>query len=840
MSKRHLAATHGAANNSSSFNQVFTGRVLGHKDGFGFMQRDEGEPAGDDIFLPAKALRHVLHGDRVRVRVVGTDNRGRLEGEVLDVLEHRTHNVVGRLVKEGSRWVVAPEDQRLKHDILIDAADTLGAQSGQVVVATITQYPNESSPARGKVTELLGDVDDPGMEIEIAVRKFDVPHVFSEAAMTLAESLPSTVQTSDLAGRVDLRDVRLVTIDGEDARDFDDAVYCEPHAPNGGWRLLVAIADVSHYVLNGNALDIDAQERTTSVYFPRRVIPMLPEKISNGLCSLMPKVDRLCMVADMVISADGLVQAYQFYPAVMHSAARLTYNQVWAALSESKISKKNENPAYTVLEELQHLYAVFQAFLGARKQRGAIEFETTETYFISNDAGHIESIEARSRNDAHRLIEECMLAANVCAANMLATHEQETLYRVHEGPTPQKLDALREYLKTIGLQLGGGDTPKGTDYAVLMAKVHAREDAVALQSIVLRSMQQAVYSPDNQGHFGLSYDAYAHFTSPIRRYPDLLVHRALKAVLAGRVYSPTQSASDPIMPLHKKKVLPKKEHDKTLKKPLDAKVHAAWARLGTLCSAYERRADEASRDVESWLKCQYMQQFMGEVFSGTITGVASFGCFVQLDGLFVEGSVHITELGAEYFQHIEASHELRGSRTGKRYVVGQTVHVQVARVDLEARRIELKLTQADVALKAGGLLQANPKLLPASELANKPAKPSTQKATTARKTKTTKAPSVASVTPASNSLTATPVTPSKAKSRKNGPLEPKAQPQPKVKVKAITKPAKPIKPVTQITRQGKKASNTSSKKAPEVQDTKVAAPVKKGATKQKAALLKVR
>ena len=833
MSKRHFAGSASAPQSSNSLNQILTGRVLGHRDGFGFMQRDEGEPAGDDIFLPAKALRHVLHGDRVRVRIVGLDNRGRLEGEVLDVLEHRTHSVVGRLVKESGRWVVAPEDQRLKHDILIDASQLGGAVNGQVVVATITDYPTDTTPARGVVSELLGEVDDPGMEIEIAVRKFDVPHVFSEAALAFADSLPSTVQTIDLAGRIDLRDVNLVTIDGEDARDFDDAVYCEP-TESGGWRLLVAIADVSHYVRNGNPLDSDAQERTTSVYFPRRVIPMLPEKISNGLCSLKPKVDRLCMVADMVVSSDGLVEAYQFYPAVMHSAARLTYNQVWQALSESKVSKKTSNPAYGVLPELHHLYALFQAFLGARKQRGAIEFETTETYFVTNDAGQIDSIEARTRNDAHRLIEECMLAANVCAADMLAVHEQEALYRVHEGPTPPKLDALREYLKTLGLQLAGGESPSAKDYAALMAKVNAREDAPALQSIVLRSMQQAVYSPDNAGHFGLAYDAYAHFTSPIRRYPDLLVHRALKAVLAGRVYSPIQTAADPVMPLHKKKkpTVNDRADKKEAKKPLDAKVHAAWARLGTLCSAYERRADEASRDVESWLKCQYMQQHLGEVFSGTVTGVASFGLFVVLDGLYVEGSVHITELGAEYFQHIEVSHELRGSRTGKRYVVGQTVHVQVARIDLEARRIELKLTQADVALKAGGELKANPKLLPEETQASKPAKASkgvAKKATPSPRTKVAlKTTQTKAQTPVLD-VKPPPAAPSK-KSSAN---------KPKQVVQAPAKATKAAKPVTQVIKQGKKANNSGAKKSAAVV-SKAPVPARKKDSAQKAALLKGR
>jgi ribonuclease R len=406
---------------------------------------------------------------------------------------------------------------------------------------------------------------------------------------------------------------------------------------------------------------------------------------------------------------------------------------------------------------------------------------------------------------------------------MLATHEQETLYRVHEGPTPPKLDALREYLKTLGLQLAGGESPTAKDYAALMSKVNAREDAAALQSIVLRSMQQAIYSPDNAGHFGLAYDAYAHFTSPIRRYPDLLVHRALKAVLAGRVYSPIQTAADPVMPLHKKKKSPASERSdkKEAKKPLDAKVHAAWARLGTLCSAYERRADEASRDVEAWLKCQYMQQHMGEVFSGTITGVASFGLFVVLDGLYVEGSVHITELGAEYFQHIEVSHELRGARTGKRYTVGSTVHVQVARIDLEARRIELKLTQADVALKPSGELKANPTLLPVQALTQKPSKPSKAVAKKAAAAKPAK-----SVKPA---VTVEPDAP--APNKKTTPAKQAKAAKPPVKQAA--------KPVTQVIKQGKKAKNSGAKNTGESVAKKTTT-AKKASPKQKAALLKGR
>lgn len=701
------------------YNQLFIGHVIAHKEGFGFMQRDATEPEGDDIFLPAHTLRYVLHGDWVRVRVTHINTRGRLEGEVIEILKYNTHHLVGRLLKEHGQWIVSPEDQRIHYDIFIDPSHIKNAIHGQVVVVTITHYPNDTRRAQGIITEILGNMNDPGIEIEIAVRKFNIPYIFSEKALHYAEHLPDTIQAIDWDNRIDLRDIHLITIDGEDARDFDDAVYCEPigNQSNHDWRLLVAIADVSYYVSSGNPLDIDAQERTTSVYFPRKVIPMLPEKISNGLCSLMPHVDRLCMVADMVVSNEGIIKAYQFYPAIMHSRARLTYNQVWQVLSQknNKDTTINNNPAYTVFNEIHHLYSVFQAFLNARKQRGAIEFETTETQFIFNSIGGIETIQARVRNDAHRLIEECMLAANVCAANMLTTYNQTALYRIHEGPTPNKLDTLRKFLNHLGLQLSGGNNPTANDYAQLMQIINTRKDAQALQSIILRSMQQAVYTPDNVGHFGLSYKAYTHFTSPIRRYPDLLVHRTIKAILSNEVYAPIQTAKDPnILNTKKKTVSPhthlsnpsNKFNQSIAYKPLqnsnvvsslntantsEPLNHKAWKKLGILCSTYERRADEASRDVISWLKCQYMQTYIGEPFKGIITGVANFGLFVTINDLYVEGSVHVTELGADYFQYIETTHELYGSKTGIRYTIGQTVYVQVICIDLESRRIELKL-----------------------------------------------------------------------------------------------------------------------------------------------------
>ena len=510
------------------------GRVSSHRDGYGFLIPDD---AGDDIFLPEKEMQKVLNGDRVQARIVGTDRRGRPEGTIVEVVARANTHVIGRLLNENGAWVVAPEDKRISQDILL-AGSPGNAKAGQVVSVELTEQPSRYTQPVGKIVEVLGDIDDPGMEIEIAVRKFGVPHEFSEAAKKLAAKLPSEVRAADLNERVDLRDVPLVTIDGEDARDFDDAVYCEPVkiGRSAGFRLIVAIADVSHYVKPNDALDVDALERSTSVYFPRRVIPMLPEKLSNGLCSLNPAVDRLTLVCDAVISAKGEIKAYQFYPAVIHSAARLTYTDVAAVLANTKGTEAAKRPA--LVPHLLNLYDVYKALLQARQARGAIDFETTETYIVCNAAGKIEQILPRTRNDAHKVIEECMLAANVCAADLLERHKHPGVYRVHAAPTKEKLNQVRTFLKQVGLNLGGGDTPSASDYAELMPKIKVRPDAVLLQTMLLRSMQQAVYSPENIGHFGLSYEAYAHFTSPIRRYPDLLTHRAIKAILQGKRYEP--------------------------------------------------------------------------------------------------------------------------------------------------------------------------------------------------------------------------------------------------------------------------------------------------------------
>ncbi len=647
---------------SSSPQTSFYGRLIGHRDGFGFVRPDAG---GDDVFISPKEMLKAMHGDRVSARVVGTDRRGRPEAVILEVVEHANRNLVGRLVNERGILLVVPEDQRIKHDVIVAPVDTMGAEPGQVVSIEIVDPPTRYTPPVGRVIEVLGGVDDPGMEVEIAVRKFDVPHEFSEEALALAKKLPDHVRPKDLKDRIDLRDVAFMTIDGEDARDFDDAVYAEPISGKG-WRLLVAIADVSHYVQSGDALDRDAFSRSTSVYFPRRVLPMLPEKLSNGLCSLNPDVDRLALVCDMVVTTAGEVKAYQFYEAVICSAQRLTYTRAWAAMADPLSEEARKLGPLT--QTLGHLEEVFRVLLAARESRGAIDFDSIETYMQFDANGRIERILPRVRNDAHRLIEECMLAANTCAADIFKRAKRHGLYRVHEGPTPERLRSLREFLKVQGLRLDGGESPEPGDYARLAKEIRARPDSRLIQALLLRSMQQAIYTPENVGHFGLSYEAYAHFTSPIRRYPDLLVHRVIKTIIHNKGhYLPPYGDTGLDDPMHR------------------------WRNIGDHCSGAERRADEASRDVEAWLKCQYMKSRIGEQLRGTVTGVAPFGLFVTLDALYVEGMIHVSELGAEYFQHNEVLHELRGERTGRRFRLYDSLVVQVSRVDLDARRIEFQL-----------------------------------------------------------------------------------------------------------------------------------------------------
>ncbi|ENW1256935.1 TPA: ribonuclease R, partial [Neisseria gonorrhoeae] len=623
-------------------------RVEAHKDGFGFavplMPMDEG-----DFVLYERQMRGVMHGDTVTVRPAGIDRRGRREGTVLDIVERAQSKVVGRFYMDRGVAILEPEDKRLNQSIVLepDGVARFKPESGQVIVGKIEVYPEQNRPAVAKIIEVLGDYADSGMEIEIAVRKHHLPHRFSEACAKSAKKIPDHVRKSDLKGRVDLCDLPLVTIDGETARDFDDAVFAEKVGRN--YRLVVAIADVSHYVRPDDAIDADAQERSTSVYFPRRMIPMLPENLSNGICSLNPDVERLCMVCDMVVTYAGNIKEYRFYPAVMRSHARLTYNQVWKWLSDGI-----GNPHKAQIDTLYKLFKILQK---KRLARGAVEFESVETQMIFDDNGKIEKIVPVVRNDAHKLIEECMLAANVCAADFLLKNKHTALFRNHLGPTPEKLATLREQLGLLGLQLGGGDNPSPKDYAALAEQFKGRPDAELLQVMMLRSMQQAVYEPHCEGHFGLAYEAYAHFTSPIRRYPDLTVHRAIKAVLNRKTYTPNKS----------------------------------WQALGVHTSFCERRADDAGRDVENWLKTYYMRDKVGEIFEGKISGVANFGIFVTLDDIHIDGLVHISDLGEDYFNFRPEIMAIEGERSGIRFNMGDRVAVRVARADLDDGKIDFVL-----------------------------------------------------------------------------------------------------------------------------------------------------
>jgi ribonuclease R len=669
------------------------GTVQGHRDGHGFVIRDDG--AGD-IYLAPNEMRAVLHQDRVKVRIVRHDRRGRPEGRVVEIIERPKLPIIGRLLNEGGIWLVAPEDKRYGQDVLIPRGGTGGAKTGVVVVVELTEPPALFGQPVGRVKEILGEIDDPGMEIAIAVRKYGVPHEFSEACLAQARALPDAVEASDQLDRIDLSDVPLVTIDGEDARDFDDAVYCEPAkvGRGKGWRLIVAIADVSHYVETGSAIDIDAYERATSVYFPRRVIPMLPEKLSNGLCSLNPGVRRLCMVCDMLISTKGEIAAYQFYPAVMFSHARFTYTEVAAILANTRGPEANKRA--DLVAALLHLHDVYRALLTSRKQRGAVDFETTETQIVCDESGRIEKIVPRIRNEAHRLIEEAMLAANVCSADFIRDMNHPGLFRVHEGPTAEKRETLRNYLKALGIGLSMSADPQPRDFQRIADETKGRPDAQQIHSMLLRSMQQAIYTPVNSGHFGLAYEAYTHFTSPIRRYPDLLVHRVIKAVLRGRRYElpelpvPGEAQFKLARRLRRNAVAQGKEGERR-ESPSGSKDDIAWQAAGLHCSANERRADEASRDVEAWLKCKYMREHLGEEYGGVVTAVTSFGLFVTLDDLFVEGLIHISELGGEYFRFDDVRQELRGERSGMRFVIGSRLRVQVSRVDLDGRKVDFRM-----------------------------------------------------------------------------------------------------------------------------------------------------
>jgi ribonuclease R len=629
------------------------GNVIGHPDGYGFLVPEDG---GTDLFLSARQMRQVFHGDRVVACVTGVDARGRREGAIIEVLERRNHSVVGRFFLENLLGIVIPEDKRITQEIMVSPGDEHGARSGQIVVAEIITQPTRRSRPTGRIVETLGDHMAPGMEVEVAVRKHQLPYVWPAEVLAEVQGTESSVPVRARRNREDLRDLPLVTIDGEDARDFDDAVYC---ARDGrGWRLVVAIADVAHYVKPDSALDTEAYIRGNSVYFPERVIPMLPEVLSNGLCSLNPDVDRLCMVCEIQVGTRGKIKDFRFFEGVMRSHARLTYAEVAAILVDK--DKPLRRQYSSLLPHLQELHALFKALQQVRMQRGAVDFELPETRFIFDRQHKIERIVPLGRNDAHRLIEECMLAANVCAAEFLKKHKIPAPYRIHEGPTQEKLSDLREFLRELGLSLGGGANPQPQDYAKLLAAVDARPDSRLIQMALLRSLSQALYSPDNIGHFALGYEHYTHFTSPIRRLPDLQVHRSIKSILRNK----------PVTMSHEEALI-----------------------LGEHCSMTERRADDATRDVARWLKAEYMMDRIGEEFEGIVTGVTNFGIFVELLDLYVDGLVHITALGNDYFHFDPVKHRLTGSRTRKTYRLGDRLRARVVRVDLDEARIDLELVE---------------------------------------------------------------------------------------------------------------------------------------------------
>ncbi|MEC7815501.1 MAG: ribonuclease R [Pseudomonadota bacterium] len=661
---------------------LVTGRVVGHKDGFGFLIPDDG---GSDLFLTARQMRQVFHGDRVAARVDRVDDRGRREGVIVEVLEYRTEQIVGRFFKESGIAFVVPENARINHEILVPDDQAGKAVHGQYVVVKILRQPTIRTQPTGQVIEILGEHMAPGMEIDVAIRSYDIPHSWPPAVGEQAASIPEQVTEKDKQNRVDIRNMRLVTIDDESARDFDDAIFCEPR-PRGGYRLVVAIADVSHYVRPGSPLDEEAIQRGNSVYFPDHVVPMLPEKLSNGLCSLNPDVDRLCMVADMTISAAGNISGYTFYQAVMRSHARLTYNKVSAMLEhpDTEQGYKLSSHYADLLPHLHNLYDLYKLLRRARTERGAIDFETTETKIVFDPERKIEEIVPVHRNDAHKIVEECMLCANVATARFLKKHKMPALYRVHDGPSEERLNNLRLFLGELGLQLGGGDKPTSADYQALLGQIADRPDANVIQMVMLRSLSQAVYSPEEAGHFGLGFASYTHFTSPIRRYPDLIVHRAIKS----RIHNPEVD----------KDVVSPKVHDPELAEyPYD---HARMEQFGEHCSMTERRADDATRDVMAWLKCEFLRDHVGEEFDGVIAAVVPFGFFVELSDIYIEGLVHVSTLSGDYFHHDAAKHRLIGERTAVSFRLGDEVRVKVVRVDLEDRKIDLELISTPKRRKA--------------------------------------------------------------------------------------------------------------------------------------------
>ncbi|WJG25904.1 ribonuclease R [Vibrio furnissii] len=657
--------------------EMVKGYVIGHKDGHGWVRPEGSNNKDNDILLPHHQMRTIIHGDLVLVQPTGTDKRGRKEGRLVRVLEERQTQIVGRFFFEYGYSYVVPDDSRIHQDILIPNELRGGARMGNVVVIEITDRGGRNRGMMGKVVEVLGENMAPGMETQIAIRTHQIPHVWPQDVEQQITGLGEEVPEEAKQGRVDLRALPLVTIDGEDARDFDDAVFCEAKK-GGGWRLWVAIADVSYYVRPNSALDKEAINRGNSVYFPSQVVPMLPEVLSNGLCSLNPQVDRLCMVCEMSISDKGKLSGYKHYEAVMNSHARLTYNKVHDILEGDEELRERYRELVPHLEELHRMYKVLK---GAREQRGAIEFETVETKFIFNAQRKIESIEPLIRNDAHKLIEECMIMANIASASLVEKAKEPSLYRIHEAPGEERLMGFRDFLGELGLDLGGGLEPSPTDYAHLMSQVGERPDKELIQTMLLRSMKQAVYNADNAGHFGLALQRYAHFTSPIRRYPDLLLHRAIKYLIA------------------------KEEGRNQDRWTPTGGYHYSFDDMdyyGEQCSMTERRADDATREVSDWLKCEYMQDHVGEELEGVIANVTGFGFFVRLTELHIDGLVHISTLANDYYQFDPIGQRLIGESFGAIYRLGDVVKVKVLAVNLDDRQIDFELVETSRKLRGEG------------------------------------------------------------------------------------------------------------------------------------------
>jgi ribonuclease R len=635
---------------------LISGRVIGNAEGYGFLVPDTGT---EDVYLSGKVMRSLLNGDRAVVRISGKNRKGKCEGTLVEVLQRANEQIVGRYYKEKKISFVVPDNKRLHQDVFIPNGEEKNAKHGQFVVVKLTRQPDKHTQPVGKIIDVIGDDHSSGIATEVAIRAHEIPHVWPKEVNQEIVSLDEN-KIKIPKDRKDLREIPFVTIDGEDARDFDDAVYCKKEGD--GWILYVAIADVSNYVVPDSALDKEAFNRGTSVYFPDRVVPMLPEILSNGLCSLKPDVDRLAMVCEMKIDSSGQTKEFCFFNAVIKSSARMTYT-IMSDVVVNKDTQLRKQYDYLV-SHLDELYRLYQSMHKARVRTGVLDFDTSESRIIFNDKGKIASIEPMLRNDAHRLIEECMLAANISAAKYLVQKKTPALFRIHDCPKLEKLINLREFLKAFGLSLGGGELPTAKDYAKVIDKIQDRPDTRLIQTVLLRSMPLAYYGEENLGHFGLAFDAYTHFTSPIRRYPDLLVHRAIKSILSLNA-NKSQYNNDSM-------------HD-----------------FGIHCSATERRAEEASRNVVQSLKCEYMKDRIGEVFEGTITGVTGFGLFVELNDVFVEGLVHVTSLPSDYYHHDPVHHHLRGERSGRTYRLSNQIKVKLIRVDTDENKIDFELTKSN-------------------------------------------------------------------------------------------------------------------------------------------------